>query len=346
MSHRYRDREKANASTNDHIPCSTKRRDMPSGESRQEPPIRSAAPDNIQLPLPAPPTPSADAGIIPTIVSPSKELGDPGIIPSCEDIDIFTLTPLAALRMLCRTAETLVSITGDIPPTPPVRSEIKPKPRVISVGSENVSHSRSSSIDRRRSTGPLHDTDKVPEKAKTPIGSPEAGVAESVHIISSNIEPLDVQRGIIARKFYSKKPPPIPLEEYLLRLHKYCPMSTAVYLATGLYIYRVAVREKIVPVTARNVHRLLLGALRVAMKALEDLSYPHKRFAKVGGVNEPELQRLEVSFCFLTNFELKVDTEMLLQHARNAADGVGLFMGESDFRLELPLVDGKKESKE
>ena len=94
-------------------------------------------------------------------------------------------------------------------------------------------------------------------------------------------------------------------------MHKYCPMSTAVYIATSCYITRMAVVEHIVPVTPRNVHRLLLAGLRVAMKALEDLSWPHARFSKVGGVSEVELGRLEVTFCFLMDFELKVDAEML-----------------------------------
>ncbi len=98
-------------------------------------------------------------------------------------------------------------------------------------------------------------------------------------------------------------------------------MSTAVYLATSLYIHKLAVVEHTVPVTGRNVHRLLLAGLRVAMKALEDLSYPHRRFAKVGGVSEMELGRLEVAFCFLTNFELKVDEGMLGRRARAMRDG-------------------------
>ena len=151
------------------------------------------------------------------------------------------------------------------------------------------------------------------------------------------MEPLNVQHGAIIRKFYSKRPPPIPLEEYLLRLHRYCPMSTAVYLATSLYIHRLAIIEKILPVTARNAHRLLLAGLRVAMKALEDLSYPHRRFAKVGGISETELGRLEVSFCFVTNFELKVTSKMLLEHALAVRDGLStLTEAPKGFQPKLP----------
>lgn len=100
-------------------------------------------------------------------------------------------------------------------------------------------------------------------------------------------------------------------------------MSTAVYLATSLYIHKLAVVEHIVPVTGRNVHRLVLAGLRVAMKALEDLSYPHRRFAKVGGVSERELGRLEVGFCFLMSFELRVDEGGLWRRAVEMRDGEG-----------------------
>ncbi|KAJ3475271.1 hypothetical protein NLG97_g9517 [Lecanicillium saksenae] len=91
-------------------------------------------------------------------------------------------------------------------------------------------------------------------------------------------------------------------------------MSAAVYLATSLYIHRLAVEERAIPVTRRNAHRLVLAGLRVAMKALEDLSYPHGKFAKVGGVSETELARLEISFCFLAGFELVVREETLRAH--------------------------------
>ncbi|OAQ69875.1 cyclin-dependent protein kinase complex component (Pcl8) [Pochonia chlamydosporia 170] len=133
-------------------------------------------------------------------------------------------------------------------------------------------------------------------------------------VVGADSQPVNLQHGAITRKFYSKKEPPIPINQYLLRLHKFCPMSTAVYLATSLYIHRLAVEERAIPVTKRNAHRLVLAGLRVAMKALEDLSYPHAEIAKVGGVSEVELARLEISFCFLAGFELVVGEELLTKH--------------------------------
>ena len=208
---------------------------------------------------------------------------------------------------------------------------------------DDVARSDMDGSSRRPQTPqPSEDIDGVPPKAKTPIGSPELSASEPFNIVGANMKSLNIQHIAITRKFYSKKPPPIPLEEYLMRLHRYCPMSTAVYLATSLYIHRLAVVERIIPVTARNVHRLLLGGLRVAMKALEDLSYPHRRFAKVGGVTESELGRLEVSFCFLANFELKVDREMLLKQAIAMRSAPSLYELPSGFQPKLPPLREKR----
>ncbi|CAI7665120.1 unnamed protein product [Penicillium glandicola] len=96
---------------------------------------------------------------------------------------------------------------------------------------------------------------------------------------------------------------------------KYCPMSTAVYLAASVYISKMTLVENVLRVLPKNMHRLVLAGIWVASKALEDLSYPHSRVAKVGGVSEHELSKLEISFCFLADFDLRVDAQMLMNEA-------------------------------
>lgn len=170
---------------------------------------------------------------------------------------------------------------------------------------------------------------------RSPPISPDERPAEPYIIIGDNAEPLNVQHGAITRRFYSKKPPPISLEDYLMRIHQWCPMSTSVYLATSSYIHKLAVDERAIPVTRRNSHRLLLAGLRVSMKALEDLSYPHSRFSKVGGVSPTELSRLEISFCFLTNFEFRTSKEALLAHAISLKE-IQTLQGAVNFVPRLP----------
>ena len=286
--------------------------------------------------LPPPPAPSADPGLKATA---ALEPDEQSAVLRQGNLDIFSLSASVAMKMLCTAVESLVRTTGDVPPTPPI-----PQASALNMLNSRVLK-ESTSLDKgetpcrsRRATRGSEDADGVPKQAKTPIGSPEACPLEALHVVGAKMEPLHIQHGVISRKFYSKQPPPIPLEEYLTRLHRYCPMSTAVYLATSLYVHRLAVVERILPVTPRNVHRLLLAGLRVAMKALEDCSYPHRRFAKVGGISETELGRLEISFCFVTNFDLKVDEEMLLRHAHILRDGHFLRTLQPGFELKLPAL--------
>lgn len=259
-------------------------------------------------------------------------------------MDVFTIGPVTALKLLCGGIEALVKITGDVPPTPPPAFTTPPNMRGMQAEKENIARSNSyknfAELHKRprtpsSSSAGSEDIDGVNFK-KTPIGSPEIAPTQPYIIIGDNAEPLNIQHGAITRKFYSKHPPPISLEDYLMRIHKFCPMSTAVYLATSYYIHKLAVDERAIPVTRRNCHRLLLAGLRVAMKALEDLSYPHSRFSKVGGVSENELARLEISFCFLTNFEFKTSKETLLEHAISLKE-ISSLQGAMNFIPRMPL---------
>ena len=58
-------------------------------------------------------------------------------------------------------------------------------------------------------------------------------------------------------------------------------------------------------------------------------------------MSEPELGRLEISFCFITNFELKVNREMLSEHAKAIEDGKALRPLQDDFQ---PRMSPAKES--
>ena len=282
---------------------------------RSEGRSHNAAPETPLPPVPSPPNPSTDAGIS-SVLSSRGEITtlDSAALSNTDNHDIFSLEPTDALKMLCRFTATLANVTGDVPPTPPITQFSNSNMDVVWLEKEKCGSRPEPNCKTHDTSTSDEDDDGVPTKAKTPIGSPEAHPTEHLPVIGANMAPADIQHGAIARKFYSKKPPPIDLEEYLLRLHRFCPTSTAVYLATSLYIYRLSVVEKSLSVTPRNVHRLVLAGIRVAMKALEDQIYPHRRFAKVGGVSELELGRLEVSFCFITEFELMVTEEVLSEH--------------------------------
>lgn len=78
------------------------------------------------------------------------------------------------------------------------------------------------------------------------------------------------------------------------------------------------------------------------MKALEDQSYPARRFAKVGGVSEAELKRLEIAFCYVSNFELRVTQEMLEEHVEQLRKGILVPKGGTAFQPKLPVMSKQR----
>ncbi|KAI2612364.1 cyclin-domain-containing protein [Hypoxylon fragiforme] len=307
---------------------------------------------------PPPPIPSTD----PKLVWQARTPPPLHTAPSPSSHDLFKLSPIAALKLLCAGVESLVRMTGDIPPTPPPTSPTLPNMRSMQREKAEIVRSYSEkSLARLREQSEAKDRAQVQSQSQSQTQASPSQLIDGVHlrqpsapsppknspepyiVIGANSQPLNLQHSAITRKFFSKKPPPISIEDYLLRIHRFCPMSTAVYLATSFYIFRLAVEERAIAVTKRNCHRLLLAGLRVAMKALEDLSYPHAKIAKVGGVSEVELARLEISFCFLTGFELVIREETLRAHweALKQNNGLvgksGVAMGDAIPKLNLNL---------
>jgi hypothetical protein len=336
---------------------------MHSGETtiqleQQQQQQQSSADDSH--PPPPPPVPSSDPRLG-VIRDGSQNVPD----------DLFQLPAAEALKLLSASVELLVRMTGDIPPTPPPKTPTDPQMSDIRAEKERIvrSHSEKSLVRMRQQADKEMELQRslakkssdagkrssktqneasfshtsVPEtidgvrlrKSTPPTSPPAVNTPKPYVVIGADSQPLNLQHGAITRKFYSKNEPPISIHQYLLRLHQFCPMSTAVYLATSLYIHRLAVVEQAIPVTRRNAHRLVLAGLRVAMKALEDLSYPHAKVAKVGGVSEVELARLEISFCFLAGFELVVDEHVLQRHWETLKDGKAQQMLS---RVEVPTL--------
>ncbi|KAK3322861.1 cyclin-domain-containing protein [Apodospora peruviana] len=334
---------------------------------------------------PPPPVPSADPNL--RYVPSENDITSPRLAAQVDDI--FKVSPLAAIKLLSAGIEVLVSMTGDIPPTPPPASPSIPHMRGMEAEKKSIVRSNSeknlarlvqnsASNSPRPGRSPARESMQPrsqPALASTasPAPQPQSQAIDGVHlrtpnptpppraesqaqaplapyvIVGENSQPLNLQHSAITRKFYSRLPPPISITEYLMRIHRFCPMSTAVYLATSFYIHRLAVLERAIAITKRNAHRLLLAGLRVAMKALEDLSYPHSKFAKVGGVSELELARLEISFCFLAGFELVVNKEALSgqwELLRTGGESWGALdqVSPTTFHLETPKPRVKVET--
>jgi hypothetical protein len=285
---------------------------------------------------PSAPSPSQDAGLIPDITLAALStlnIRSPILDNGLSDLD--NMEPVVAMKMLARGVQGLARITGEVCPTPPL---MIPSMRTRVDGTRELHHRRTLS----RPGTPLPVTD-VKKAGFEYVGPPEAQPGEFSAGDDIN-EPQPLQTLTIVRKFYCKIPPPVSLEAYLTRMHKFCPMSPAVYLAAGVYIQKLCIEDKVVPATSLTVHRLLLASLRVAMKALEDLRYSQERFALVGGVTQEELRNLEVSLCYLMNFELQVTQDKLREKMGGLLDAAKLSAGmvSEPMVLTLPALGPRR----
>ncbi|KAK5119668.1 hypothetical protein LTR85_007497 [Meristemomyces frigidus] len=272
---------------------------------------------------PPPPEPSA-AGTLQSIDPSFSGRSDEPLRLENEQWDITSISALGAVRMLIAALQDLADSMGDVPPTPPVSRPTTPK------------QDRAAENEPRRTSSPE-------ASCSMTIGSPEAHPHEPITVQAGvYAEDTALQRVAIARRFFSKTAPAFSVSQYLLRMHHYCPHSPGVYLTAAVYCHRLCVADLMVPATNRTVHRLSLAAIRVAAKALEDNKWAQERYAGVGGVSRTQLMNLEVTLCFLLDFDLGVDEKMLakrmflLQQAGTQGLGARRKLG-ADFRLKLPL---------
>lgn len=120
-----------------------------------------------------------------------------------------------------------------------------------------------------------------------------------------------MQNKILTKRFSLKTSPPVTVTEYLDRINQYCGLSTAVYLTTSLYLYRLVHTAEILELNELNVHRILIAALRVSCKTIEDLNHKQTFVAKIGGVDNKDLLSLEISFLFLLKFQCQSSEGLL-----------------------------------
>jgi hypothetical protein len=268
---------------------------------------------------PSAPNPAGDAGVLPEFSSISLQ-DAPSPPADDENMDVLTMSRETAMKLIVRSVVAIANSAGDVPATPPLSRPQSPS------GKENFAALKGH---RRTASRPATPIPANREKHQpTELDPPEASHDEPTitHDIGAGAQPESVQRLNMARKFFSKTVPKVGVEEYINRIQKFCPLSTAVWLAAGSYILRLCVIDRTVPLTYRTMHRLILACALVAMKALEDHRWPQKRFAAVGGVDEASLSRLELCVEFLLSFDVQIftpeklgDLTVQLQKAGQAA---------------------------
>lgn len=305
--------------------------------------MHSMAETHTATPPPAP-NPSQDSSLRPhDIADAALQQTDEALVLRDANWDIFSVSPMAAMKMLAQTVQALANITGDIPPTPPVSRPTTPRAPTSNPDGTVTPPMAMDTVIQSPNLGSSPSATSSHCLPTIPMGSPEAQRDEPIPAIDvgADAEALALQHAAIARRFFLKSAPAFTLTQYLERLHRYCPHSPGVYLAAAAYIHRLSVSDTLVPATSRTIHRLSLAAIRIASKAFEDNKWAQERIAKVGGVSQRELQSMEVNLCFLLDFELFVRAEELgrrmFELQQTALQGIALHRRLSEsFRMRIP----------
>ncbi|KAK6918898.1 Cyclin PHO80-like [Dillenia turbinata] len=110
--------------------------------------------------------------------------------------------------------------------------------------------------------------------------------------------------------FHGVRAPSISIPRYLERIYKYTSCSPSCFVVGFVYIDRLVHRHPDSLVVSLNVHRLLVTSVMVASKMLDDVHYNNALYARVGGVSNAELNRLELELLFLLDFGLNVSSRV------------------------------------
>ena len=112
--------------------------------------------------------------------------------------------------------------------------------------------------------------------------------------------------------FYSNIPY-ISIKDYLEHIYKYSKINSSTIALILIYIDRICNVTKC-KLSYYIIHKLILGAMILAIKYNEDVFCSLKFYAKLGGITLNELYNLEVNFISLINFNLFVSDELFSKY--------------------------------
>lgn len=103
--------------------------------------------------------------------------------------------------------------------------------------------------------------------------------------------------------FYSSEIPSISIKYYLYRIQSLSQVEDNTLILSLIYIDRICEKASII-LTEFNIYRILFISILISIKYNEDKFYENKFYAKIAGISDKELRKLEIHFLKLIKFEL------------------------------------------
>ena len=106
--------------------------------------------------------------------------------------------------------------------------------------------------------------------------------------------------------FNAKQVPYISIRDYITRFNDYLHLDTSTYIVAYILIERLLNRNPRSRITALNVHRLVVTAITITEKNINDWYWRNMDYAMVGAITNEELNKLEVEFLKMIDYDMKV----------------------------------------
>ena len=107
--------------------------------------------------------------------------------------------------------------------------------------------------------------------------------------------------------------PKISIKDYLERIQEYTCLEQNTLILSLIYIDRLCEIGKII-LTYYNIHKILFGAILIAIKYNEDNFYDNKQYAKIAGVKISELKLMELNFIRFIDYQMYVPEEIFTNY--------------------------------
>ncbi|KAK4286240.1 hypothetical protein QN277_002825 [Acacia crassicarpa] len=153
-----------------------------------------------------------------------------------------------------------------------------------------------------------------------------------------------VKLGKSLKAFHGVRAPSISIPKYLERIYKYTSCSPSCFVVGYVYIDRLIHRHPDSLVVSYNVHRLIVTSVMVASKMLDDVHYNNAFFARVGGVSNSELNKLEIELLFLLDFGVMVSSRVFESYCLHLEKEV--LLNGTGLKIERSLVVNSVDDRE
>ena len=143
------------------------------------------------------------------------------------------------------------------------------------------------------------------------------------------------------KPFMTESIPSLSIKDYLIRLSQFTKINESTIILILIYIDRIGKINKFI-LTYRNIYKLILASMVIAIKYNEDNFYSSEVYAKLGGLSVSELNYLEFQFLILIKFSLFIEKDLFNKYYYNLLS----FQEEDNENIEEDNTEEEDEKSE